>query len=103
MTVIELLNALKITGELRKYFQDALNYVIEEEQNFLDINLAKDIYPHLAEIYELSPLTVKTKFIRMVCEFNKEHPKIFKRYFSVNTKMTVKKVLTLMLVKLDVR
>lgn len=103
MTVIELLNALKITGELRKYFQDALNYIIEEEQNFLDINLAKDIYPQLGEMYELSPLTVKTKFIRMVCSFNKEHPKIFKKYFGINTKMTVKKILTLMLIKLDVR
>ena len=38
------------------------------------------------------------------CEYHIDYLQVLlKRYFSVNTKMTVKKVLTLMLVKLDVR
>lgn len=100
MTIIGLLNSLKFTGELRKYLQDTLTYLIENEISFLEINLRKDIYPYLGSLYGLSDLTVKTKMIKMLNKYNEDNKKVFKRYFETDCKITVKKLLTLMLIEL---
>lgn len=100
MTIMGLLNNLKFTGELRKYLEDTLNYLVENEISFLEINLRKDIYPYLGSLYDLSDLTVKTKMIRMLNKYNEDNKKAIKRYFKTDSKITVKKLLTLMLIEL---
>lgn len=100
MTVNSLLNKLKIKGELRIYVKDSYDYIKKNKICYLDINLTKDIYPYLGEKYELSETSVKTRFIRMLQEFNQCEPNPIKEYFGVKSKITIKRLLTLISIEL---
>ena len=101
MTINTLLNKLGIQGELNTYIKDSYKFIKKNKICYLDINLKKDIYPYLAEKYELNDTTVKTKFIRMIKQFNEEDvDDRVKKYFKVKSKITIKRLLTLIALEL---
>lgn len=99
MSIISLLNKLEIKGDLRYYLIDAIEYLIENQTSFLDVNLEGDIYPYLAETYNLNYTTIKTKMIRSLCDHNKETKNLINKYFKVNSKITIKKLIILILLE----
>ena len=101
MSIITLLNKLNLKGDLRYYILDAVEYLVDNDISFLDINLEGDIYPFLAEEYGLSFKTIKTKMIRSLNEHKKENPKLINKYFKTSSKITVKKLLILILLETE--
>lgn len=100
MSITQLLNELKFTGDLKLYLKDAYQHIKKEKICYLDINLQSDIYPYLAYKHGLSETTMKTKFIRLLHDYNEENQNIIKDYFKVSSKITVRKLLILILSEL---
>lgn len=96
MNITSLLNELKISGELKTYLKDTYKYLKTKKICYLDINLRSDIYPYLATKYGLTESTIKTKFIRLLKDYNEQNPYIIKDYFKISSKITVKKLLILL-------
>lgn len=100
MTAAKLLTKLKISGELREYLKESMKYIKKEKIECLDVNLQSGLYPYLADVFKYTETSIKTKFIKSLCEFNENNPDVIKEYFNVNCRITVKKLIILMSLEL---
>lgn len=97
MTVKQVLRKLKISGDLKKYLVDSVEYCKKQKIDPLGVNLQSKVYPYLANKYEITEVAMKCRFIKALREFNKENADIIQNYFEVHHKITVKKLIILLL------
>lgn len=100
MTVKQLVKKLKIHGDLKTYIIDSIEFFKDNGIEPLTINLQKDLYPYLSGKYGTTENGVKSKFIRELKKFNEDNPLTIKSYFGVTHKITVKKLLILILMNI---
>lgn len=97
MTVKQVLRKLKISGDLKKYLVDSVEYCKKQKVDPLGVNLQSKVYPYLANKYDISEIAMKCRFIKALKEFNKENAAVIQDYFEVHHKITVKKLIILLL------
>lgn len=97
MTVKQVLKKLKITGDLKKYLVDSVEYCKKEKVDPLGVNLQSKIYPYLSNKYDITEIAIKCRFIKALKDFNKDNLKVIQDYFDVHHKITVKKLIILLL------
>lgn len=90
--------------ELVQYLLDMVHICEDKKSHFLDINLSRNVYPQLGELYGVTEKVAKRMVYEELRRFNNTcKPKyctLISRTFDYKGKLTVKKLLILLLMSL---
>lgn len=98
LTVAKLLTKLGIYGELREIFKIAFKGIQKKNISMLEVNIQRDIYRYVGSREDKTEEAMKAEVFRLWKEYDKN---IAKKYFDVKCKMTIKRLVMLMINELD--
>lgn len=96
--VKEILSNINLDQEIINYFLDSIKYCQDNNIHKLDINLTRELYPVLAEKYDLTTNSIERKLIHALKHsYNTSGPVVYFKNLGYEKRISVKKLLIILI------
>lgn len=100
--VKRILRDINLDQEVIDYYVHMITYCNKKKIHILDINLTRDMYPMLSEIYDLTPESIEKKMLIALKRSYKETDNlVYYNTLGYSKKISIKKLLIVLILRLQ--